>query len=270
MGLELSTAATFASQFGLGVIAGLLVIAWFAAREQPDRVGAWLDVALAALITGTITGRAVHVLLEWDYFSDFPEDAWRIWYGGMSWEGALLGGLLSAAIMCRLRRVSFTRFSDALALAWPLGMMTAWWACRRAGCAYGETLDEHDELPKWMTGYLPDITGDMALRVELQIFGVWVSVVIFTVALVLTIRGWLAGFRLWTVLFLTGGAMFIIGFFRGDPARTMLGLRLDQNLAAVLIVSSVLIGFGQRRLLLDTARTISDTYDQYGDSANGG
>lgn len=233
----------FSLQFGVGVFAGLLAIVWFAYRHDPDRVGAWLDVGLGTLIGGTLTARLAYVLLNLEYFREYPEDSWRLWYGGLSWHGALIGGALGMWVVARWRRVPVIRFTDALALAFPLGMMSAWWACRRAGCGYGKMVDD-SEVSDWLTGYLPDLSGNIELRLELQIIGVWIGFLLLVLMVILTLKDWLPGVRLWLLLFLTGLIMFGMGFFRGDPADTVLGRRVDQNLDAVLMIISAMIGFG--------------------------
>ncbi len=241
----MSEGTVFSLQFGAGVILGLLAIAWFAGRyDHQQRIGAWLDVGLGVLIGGTLMARLAYVLLEIEYFRDYPEDSWRLWYGGLSWHGALIGGLIGMWLVARWRHVSVMHFTDALALAFPLGMLSAWWACRRAGCGCGQVVDTRDDLPGWLTGYLPDITGNMELRLELQIIAVWISFSLLVLMVILTLRNWLPGLRLWLLLFLTGLVMFGVGFFRGDSADMVLGRRVDQNLDVVLMIFSALIGFG--------------------------
>ncbi|KAB2865801.1 MAG: hypothetical protein F9K46_03515, partial [Anaerolineae bacterium] len=122
---DLTIAQFFGLQFSIGILAALGAIAWSAAqRPTPSRrIGAWLDVALAALVSGLIAARVVYVLMDWDYFRYFPEDWLDVWYGGVEWHSGIIGGLLGARGMARLRKVPFGEFSDGLALALPLGVM---------------------------------------------------------------------------------------------------------------------------------------------------
>jgi phosphatidylglycerol:prolipoprotein diacylglycerol transferase len=245
---DLSTSQIFALQFSLSVQAGLLAIAWCAARHRtPDgaaRIGAWLDAGLGTLVGGTLIARGAHVLLEWDYFRHFPEDILRVWYGGLNWHGAILGGLLGAALVCIWRKAPYLAFTDALALALPFGLMGGWWACRRAGCGYGLPVDSGSNVAGWLTGYLPDMAGDVTLRLEVQIGGVMSGMLVLALVAVLTAKDWLPGLRLWPALFLTGLFMFLFGFLRGDPSDMALGRRLDQNLDVALMILSAATGFG--------------------------
>lgn len=254
---ELSDSRIFLFQFGLGVVAGFLIIAWYAARQDRERMGAWLDASMGALVGATVVGRIMHVLLEWEYFERYPEESWRVWYGGISWHGALLGALIGAWVVCKLRKLSFLEFSDGLALALPLMLMSGWWACRRVGCGCGIPIETTEDVSTWLAGFLPDAQGNIELRLELQIFGVWVSFGLLLLAVLLTLKNWLPQVRLWLLLFLTGVGMFISGFFRGDEAEMVLGRRLDQNFDAVLMILSAAIGFGvYLRWRLPTIRPI--------------
>ena len=241
---ELTDSRLFILQFGLGVVAGLLILAWHAARRDIERVGAWLDAAIGALVGATIVGRIVHILLEWEYFREYPTESWRVWYGGISWHGALIGALVGAFIICKIRNLSFLEFSDGLALAMPLVLMSGWWACRRVGGGFGVAIETTEEVPTWFVGFLPDINGNIEPRLELQIFAVWVSFGLFVIMALLTLKNWLPHVRLWILLYLTGVGMFISGFFRGGDPDLVLGRRLEQNFDAVLMILSAAIGFG--------------------------
>lgn len=254
------TPALFSLQFGLGVLLGLVVMGWYAYWQGASTIGRWLDVGLGALIGGTLTARLTYVLLNWGIFRDYPSDVWRIWYGGLSWHGALIGGLLAAVAVAYWRRVPLLLMTDALALAFPLGLMSGWWACRRAGCGYGLTVSR--DTSGWISGYLPDTQGIMALRLEVQILGIWLGVVLLLIAVFLTFRQRWSGRRLWLILFLTGVGMFSIGYLRGDSSPIVLDRRLDQNFDAVLMIASAGIGIaiqmGDKRIMSDDLVLIVD------------
>ncbi len=244
---DLTPSTFFVFQFGLGVLGGMIVLTWFAARQPTAPIGNWLDAGLGALVGGTIIARIIHVMLNWEYFSQFPGDSWRIWYGGLSWNGAILGGLIGAGLVCRWHGISFWRFADGLALALPVGLIGGWWACRRSGCGYGITLEDTDTTSGWISGYLPDLHGNMELRLELQIWGIWLGVILLLLITVLTLQDGLPELRLWLILFLTGLGMFLVGFLRGDEAEIILNRRLDQYLDAVLMIASAGIGVARWR-----------------------
>ena len=195
---------------------------------------------------GTLGARLLHVILEWEYFRDYPGDVWRVWYGGLEWHGAVLGGLLGAALVCKFRQISFAQVSDALALALPFVVMSGWWACRRAGCAFGKTVDS--DTSGWMSGFLPDLAGNMAPRLEIQILGLWVGFLLLILVMELTFRNRWLSLRLWIMLFLVSLSMFILAFWRGDRVQKVGGLRLGQVLDLILMIASVSLFLRQSTL----------------------
>ncbi len=225
-----------------GVLAALGVIEWRAYRADPVAVIRWLDVGIAAVVAGVIGARALHVALEWDYFADHTGEIGTISLGGMAWQGALLAGIPAALIMARLRRVPLRPWTDAAALAWPVGLIAAWIACRRAGCGYGYEVQTAADWPGWLVEELPDVYGMVAPRLDVQAGGALFGGALLALALILTWRGWLPGVRLWVVLALTGLGLAVLGFLRADPAQTLFDRRADQVFDLILLLVSTVTG----------------------------
>jgi phosphatidylglycerol:prolipoprotein diacylglycerol transferase len=204
---------------------------------------AWLDCILATLVIGTLSARLVHVsLVQWDYFSVYPEDIPYLWYGGLTWQGAVIGGIAGAWVMCRLRGVPFAPFADGLALVFPIGMVMMWAACRSLGCGYAESIESHQTTPDFFTGFLPNEYGDIALRFELQVIGIWLGLAMFIFAALLTYNNQWSGTRLWVILALSSVGMALIGFWRADPTHILYGLRLDQWFDLAIFLIGITIG----------------------------
>jgi phosphatidylglycerol---prolipoprotein diacylglyceryl transferase len=114
--------------YGLGYLfaftAGYVVLRRLARdgflRLDPDAVG---DLVFA-LMLGTILGGRIGYILFYD-FADFaanPARIIRIWEGGLSFHGGLLGVLLAAFLFARRNGVPFLNLGDALALGVPFGI----------------------------------------------------------------------------------------------------------------------------------------------------
>ena len=89
-------------------------------RLDPEAVG---DLIFALMI-GTILGGRIGYILFYD-FADFaarPANIIRIWEGGLSFHGGLVGVLLAAAWFARKRGLSFLNLGDGLALGVPFGI----------------------------------------------------------------------------------------------------------------------------------------------------
>ena len=233
------------------LLAGLGVVAWCGWRRAPEAAARWLDVAIAALAAGIVGARLLHVALEWGYFTDHRAEIPRVWEGGLAWHGGLLLAVPAALGMMRLRRVPLGPWTDALALAWPLGMIGAWLGCRAAGCGYGYEVRTLADWPGWAVAELPDVYGVVAPRLDIQLAGALFGGGLLALALLLTWRGWLSGLRFWLILALSGIGLYFIGFFRADPAARLLDRRADQvfDLAALLlaVVAGSAVWLEQRR-----------------------
>ncbi len=233
------TLRAYTAWLGGGLLLALSVIAWRGGRRAPDAASRWLDVALVALAAGVVGARLLHVALEWSYFRDHPGEIPRVWQGGLAWHGGLLLALPVTLMVLRFRRVPLGPWTDALALAWPVGMLASWLGCRAAGCGYGYEVRTLADWPGWAVAELPDVYGIVAPRLEVQRAGALFAVGLLALALLLTWRGRLRGLRFWLILALSGFGLYVIGFFRADPAPRLLDRRADQvfDLAMMLLAA---------------------------------
>ena len=114
--------------YGLGYLAGFfvayLILRRLAQRGflrmEPDAAG---DL-ITALVLGVILGGRIGYILFYD-FADFaanPARIIRIWEGGLSFHGGLLGVILATWWFTRRHRIPFFNLGDGLALAVPFGI----------------------------------------------------------------------------------------------------------------------------------------------------
>jgi prolipoprotein diacylglyceryl transferase len=122
--------------YALCIIAGVVVAVWLGERRwvarggKPGQVG---DIAIWAVPFGLVGGRLYHVATDWKlYFGEGqdPVAALYVWQGGLGIWGAIALGGLGAWIGCRIHKVKFLPFADALApgivLAQALGRWGNW------------------------------------------------------------------------------------------------------------------------------------------------
>jgi len=114
--------------YGLGYLAGFFVayviLRRLAERKflrmEPDAAG---DL-ITALVLGVILGGRIGYILFYD-FADFaanPARIIRIWEGGLSFHGGLLGVIVATWWFTRRHRIPFFNLGDGLALAVPFGI----------------------------------------------------------------------------------------------------------------------------------------------------
>ena len=120
----------------VGFTIAYFVLRWLA-REQflrlhPDAVG---DL-IFTLVLGVILGGRLGYILFYDFgsFVENPARILRVWEGGLSFHGGLLGVLLAAWWFARERELTYLNLGDSLALAVPFGIF----AVRGANFINGE------------------------------------------------------------------------------------------------------------------------------------
>ena len=114
----------------LGVIAAVWFIGW---RMQQRGMNSEIAVSLAWVVVpaGLIGARIYHVITDWRSFS---KEGWgdvvKIWEGGLGIPGAIIGGVLAAAVVCKMQGWSLAEMLDiaapALLAAQAIGRLGNW------------------------------------------------------------------------------------------------------------------------------------------------
>jgi len=138
--------------YGLSYLAGILAGRWLLGRHtrrlslQSDWTAAelsdlmYLYVPIGILCGGRLGSAIVYYP---DAYLDDPLAILRIWEGGMSFHGGLLGAVLAAGWFCRRRGKGFFAVCDLLAPAAPVGLGLG----RLANFANGELWGTPSGLP---------------------------------------------------------------------------------------------------------------------------
>jgi phosphatidylglycerol:prolipoprotein diacylglycerol transferase len=234
------TVTGYTTLVDVGLLAGA-AIACLSARRRGFNLSRVLDAALAAAVGGVIGGRAAYVAAKWAYYQDHVRRALRPWDGGLSWYGALAGGLVAVLAYCAMRRISLRAMLDVLAPGVAVLAACAWLGCLMNSCACGvETYPGQGVL--WALSLeLPDLYGIRAPRVAVQLLGAgWGAVTL--AALVFAGRhprfeG--LAFPLWVALYSAGS--FGLGFVRADEVAMVAGWRADQVADLALAVIGTMI-----------------------------
>lgn len=244
------TLRTFTLFLGLALAGSVALVGY--QLSQRASLGAVFDAFLGALIGAAVGGRLAHVALNWTYFSRHTDEIIRLSSGGMSWHGALAGGLVGLALVARWRRLPWRPLLGALAPVLPLVALGVWYGCWAASCGYGAEVDTLARHPSWAVREAPDVYGIIAPRYDTQRFGMALSLACLLLAAAPVATKALAGARFWIVLLLFSTGMFAIGFFRGDAAPVIAGLRADQwlDLAVIALCLPALVVWWARRRLL--------------------
>ena len=113
--------------YGLGYLAGFLIAGWLLDRLSRDGFLPVTKAAVSDLIGWLVVGVIVGGRLGYAVFYDHgmltrPVELLKLWTGGLSFHGGLLGVVVASALFARRHRVPWRRLADALALAAPIGI----------------------------------------------------------------------------------------------------------------------------------------------------
>lgn len=102
----------------------------------PDAV---VDCMSLGVLFSLLGARLLYVMLNWSHeFALAPASAFRVWEGGLSFHGALLGAILAVAVYCKKAKIPFYSFVDCCAPGFALGYGIGRIGCFLNGCCFGK------------------------------------------------------------------------------------------------------------------------------------
>lgn len=236
----------------------LLSVAFlFAAFRAVDKLNR-LDPPIAATTRGGLwafVGGLLGAKIFWIIQYDSIVNVWRaviIWQGGMVFYGGLIGGVLGAIAYLRLYHLPVIRTADIavpyIALAEGIGRI----GCFLNGCCWGAvtTVPWAVYFPKGSNPYRHHIkTGLLeqgapsALPVHpTQLYMFLGLMALFFLLTLFYKRRPFNGAVILAYLFGHGFVRFIVELFRGDSARSIIGLTVSQVISLGMIVAAI-VGF---------------------------
>jgi phosphatidylglycerol:prolipoprotein diacylglycerol transferase len=231
----------------LAFLAGTLVATSMARRRgiAPETI---LDLVAYLLIAALIGARALYVFLNWDHFHDHLGEIGKIWTGGLTYHGGLLGAMLAGAWFCRRRRLPFLVLADLLMPSLALGYAIGRIGCFLNGCCYGAPTD----LPWACQFHEPPVTGPLTPPSHpTQLYSSLINLGIFGLLWLLARRATRPGQLFFSYLALYSIYRFGIEFLRkGYTAQVWFaGLTQAQvGSIAILLLSLALLAWVSRPL----------------------
>ena len=132
--------------YALSYIAGILLayayIGWLNRHVPFFSKDARDDLITYAVLGIILGGRLGYVIFyQFSYYSDHPLEALKIWHGGMSFHGGLMGVVAAFYLYARRHRLPCLRALDYLATAAPIGLFLGRLANFINGELYGRQTD---------------------------------------------------------------------------------------------------------------------------------
>lgn len=111
---------------GLGVILGVAFAMLEAKRTKQDP-DLYVDFIIYALIFAIIGARLYYVIFSWDYYSANPTKIFAIREGGLAIYGGIIGGVLTAIVYCKKKKINFFLLTDTVCPSLAFGQMMGRW-----------------------------------------------------------------------------------------------------------------------------------------------
>ena len=203
-----------------GFIGGMAWALWDSRNDDEIDADTLIDVTLAILIGAVIGSRLLAVALNWGDFAASPIDVFKVWEGGLSFHGGLLGGIAGCGLYVWRRGLSFPRVADLLTPSIAIGYAFTRVGCFLNGCCHGAPSD----LP-WAIA-LPHIAGaggDAIPRHPAQLYAALGSLVIFGVLLLIRKHIRQAGHLFLSYLIIYSGLRFIVENYRKGASAELFG-----------------------------------------------
>lgn len=205
------------NSFGAMIALGIAVFSWLLYRDSrrksllPNNV--FFDIVLLGTLMGVTGARLICIISDWSYMDKWT-DLLRIWQGGYSMLGALLGVLIFLSTYLYLHKLPVLATLDLFAVYAPLMQAIAKMGCLFAGCCYGRATT----LPWGITYTDPYSIAPIGIRLHpTQIYTVIILLGIF-----LYLYGYAqyhykrAGQLIYTYLIFACTERFFLDFLRDD------------------------------------------------------
>jgi len=229
--------------YGISYVAGIL-LAWWLLRVRstklyeiwsPDQVADLIFYATVGIILGGRLGSVLFYNLP--YYLEHPLGVFKIWEGGMSFHGGLIGVLIAIWWFGHRQKIGFFNVSDFLTPVVPVGLLLG----RIANFINGELWGRPTDLPWGMV--FPDPRAGGLPRHPSQLYEALLEgVVLFAVL-------WWFSSRPRPVMAVSGLFLLLYGIFRGlaelvrEPDRQV-GFLAGDWLTMGMLLSAPMIVFG--------------------------
>jgi len=236
-GIEGLNIAWYGVIIASGMMLGIL-LALRRARNRGYKPDAILDFVLVAIPLAVVGARLYYVAFEWENYAD---NLWKIFainQGGLAIYGGVIGGLLAAVIITRIRKFPLLTLIDLCVPSLILGQAIGRWGNFVNQEAFGNLVSNPN------LQFFP-------FAVYIQSLGEWHqatffyesmwNVVLFTIVLILADRRVKDGTLLATYFIGYGIGRFLIEGLRTDSLYLFANIRVSQLLSAILVAVGVVM-----------------------------
>ncbi len=180
------------------------------------------DFILYGVVGAIIGARIWHVFVfQWPTYRQDPISIFEVWQGGISIEGAIVGGIITLIIYTRIHKISFWEMADYSAPAMILAQGIGRIACFMNGDAFGKPTGSNFGIVYPPNSYAYQYYGSKPLW-PAEVWESQGNMILFAILFMIFIfyRHKLPkGFIVSLYVFLYFLERFILEYFRGDSPR---------------------------------------------------
>lgn len=130
--------------YGAIIAFGFLLAVLFGGRtayKWKMSIDKMLDVLIYSTIFGILGARLYYCFFEWDRYKDNPIEILYIWNGGLAIYGGIIGGILAAFVVCKVRKMNFWNLMDIASMSLLIGQGIGRWGNFANQEAFGTNTD---------------------------------------------------------------------------------------------------------------------------------
>lgn len=124
----------------IGALLGMGLVTLEAKRNGEDQ-NRYLDMMLISLLFSVVGSRLFYVAFSWEFYKENLNAVLDFRNGGYAFYGGLLLGFLTAAVFCRIAKMSFWQCADSASLGILLGQIIGRWGNFFNRESFGEYAD---------------------------------------------------------------------------------------------------------------------------------
>lgn len=225
---------------GIGIVAAYLLMEYRTRKKGMDSEPVF-GLTIFSVIGGFISSKLLYFVTRLPDIIKDPSILKEVANGWVVY-GGIIGGILTAWIYCRVKKMEFLKYLDlampSVALAQGFGRI----GCFLAGCCYGVPTDSWCAVTFTDSAYAPNGIPLVPTQLISSAFNFILAFVLIGLSLKLKKDGQVAGFYL---LFYSVGR-FIIEYFRGDLIRGSIGcLSTSQFISIFTCIAGIILICGR-------------------------
>jgi phosphatidylglycerol:prolipoprotein diacylglycerol transferase len=237
--------------YSLIIITAIAIGVYFTAREAEQKGFKKDDIYEAAIyivLGGILGARLFHVLDQWsNEFAANPIRALYVWEGGLAIWGAVIGGLVAAALISWRRHWNFPALLDAAAPGLVLAQAIGRIACVITGDAMGKPTNGPFGFAYTSPSALVPQLG--VYYTPMPVYEIVANLGIFTALWQLRKRSWVDGKLFLSYLILYSLERFVLGF-TSSYRIIIFGLTQSQIIALTGLTIAIAVLAVKSRMLL--------------------